>query len=102
MNRGVVIVLVVLALLFIGGQHRDKAEAAPPPPPAPAAVEYAVPLSVSETTTPDPPDTAEEQIVAWFVERTTGWGWNVGGIVIAFLILAALVVALERTRAQHQ
>jgi hypothetical protein len=100
MNRGVVIVLVVLALLFIGGRHRDEA-----PPPAPAAVELAVPLSVTETTTPpgwDPPDTAEEQIAAWFVEQTTGWGWNAAGIAITFLILAALVVALERTRAQHQ
>lgn len=62
-----------------------------------------VPLSISETTQPpgwEPPPALmpEQEIAAWLGELWSDYGAGLGGALVAVAILAALVVAGERSR----
>jgi hypothetical protein len=99
----VVVVGVALVLAFGGGG--DDADEAPAVEPVPAVVAAppAVPLAISETTRPfgwvNPADrTAEQALGAWLAWLGGIAAWQLTGATVTVVVLAALVVSLERSR----
>lgn len=102
-----VVLVVVLALLFIGGRGRDEPTTVEHDlVPAPAAVDPApavqpVPLEISETTPPpgwDPPDTAEEQLVIALGELGAVAAYQAALAAVTLLVVLGLMYAIERRR----
>lgn len=97
-GKGLLIALGVALVLAFGVGSRDSEPLAPPVPPA-------VPLAISETTPPPgwvppgpPPVTAEEQLDVWLSQLGAVAGWQLFGGLVLLVILAGLVVGLERSR----
>jgi hypothetical protein len=107
------LLLVALGIAFVlfAFARADHEQA-----PAPAAVAApAVPLSISETTPPpgwappvaapvppaSAPVTAEQTLYAWLDGLRQHAAWQAIGALVLLSIVAALVVALERSRANE-
>lgn len=103
--KGVLGAIALAAVLAFGFGNKDESEAAPAPEPAP------VPLAISETTPPPgwvapAPEpvwdelTAEEQLAALLSRLGDVAPWQLGGGLAVLAVIAALTVALERSRNQ--
>jgi hypothetical protein len=101
-----VVLVVVLALLFIGGRDREPQTVEHDLVPTPAAVDPApavqpVPLEISETTPPpgwDPPDTAEEQLVIALGDLGAVAAYQAALAAVTLLVVLGLMYAIERRR----
>jgi hypothetical protein len=110
------LLLVALGIAFVlFAFARADHEQVPVPPTAAAVAAPAVPLSVSETTPPPgwaPPVAAplppasvpvpvEQTLYAWLDGLRQHAAWQAIGALVLLSIVAALVVALERSRANE-